>query len=126
MVLMCKLSSRNTITPNQSVDYGPSIIFAKLIHANEHFLDSNLASVFFKKFKKECFLVNNEIIILVVSSFVVPNPTCSTSSDICEVTQEDMNKMFSRKHNSFGDHCKRLWRTKSKSFCQEVYLYVKI
>lgn len=49
----------------------------------------------------------------------VPNPTCSTSSDICEVTQEDMNKMFSRKHNSFGDHCKRLWRTKSKSFCQE-------
>lgn len=49
----------------------------------------------------------------------VPNPTCSTSSDICEVTQEDMNKMFSRKHNSFGDHCKRLLRTKSKSFCQE-------
>lgn len=49
----------------------------------------------------------------------VPNPTCSTSSDICEVIQEDMNKMFSRKHNSFGDHCKRLLRTKSKSFCQE-------
>lgn len=60
-----------------------------------------------------------------VSSFVVPNPTCSTSSDICEVTQEDMNKMFSRKHNSFGDHCKRLLRTKSKSFCQEVlYIYM--
>lgn len=50
----------------------------------------------------------------------VPNPTCSTSPDICEVTQEDMNKMFGRKHNSFGDHCKKLWRTtKNKSFCQE-------
>lgn len=57
MVLMCKLSSRNTITPNQSVDYGPSIIFAKLIHANEHFLDSNLASVFFGNLKRNVSLL---------------------------------------------------------------------
>lgn len=50
----------------------------------------------------------------------VPILTCSIKPDICEVTDQEMHKMFGKKHNSFGSHCKKLWRSKSsKSFDRE-------
>ena len=38
----------------------------------------------------------------------------------CEVTDEEMQKTFVKKHNSFSSHCKKIWGRRKESLTKSV------